>query len=208
MDHQVKIRGFRIELGEIEAALRECPGVDEAVVLTHETAGAERRLVAYVAHGSAGPPPATDLRSQLASKLPAYMVPSSWAFLEALPLTPNGKVDRRALAQMEGEAETGRDAIVAPRTPTEKAVAAIWTDVIGVSVVGVHDNFFDVGGHSLDAARIVSRLRSVFGIDIVLRTLFERPTVAGLSEIVDAMLLLADAPGKGPADAGREETEI
>ncbi|HEV2844442.1 MAG TPA: amino acid adenylation domain-containing protein, partial [Thermoanaerobaculia bacterium] len=174
-DNQVKIRGFRIELGEIEAHLGRQPGVSEAVVIARDTPGIGRRLVAYVV----GEVPVESLREALKSRLPAYMVPSAFVKLEALPLTPNGKVDRKALPELE--AERGLEQFVSPRTPTEEILAGIWCGVLGLERVGVHQDFFDLGGHSLIATQVVSRVRDVFGVEIPLRLLFESPTVASLA---------------------------
>ena len=181
-DHQVKLRGFRIELGEIEACVIEQPGVREAVVLVREDAG-DKRLVAYVVadEGQAVEPAA--LREALQRKLPQYMVPSHFVLLDALPLTPNGKLDRRALPAPEVGAS--RVEYVAPRTPTEERLARIWAEVLGVEPVGVHDDFFELGGHSLRTIEVLSRIRTVCGMDMPLRVLFEATTVEELARHVD-----------------------
>ncbi|MFJ3084598.1 amino acid adenylation domain-containing protein [Streptomyces halstedii] len=181
-DHQVKVRGFRIELGESESVLREHPAVDGAVVLTRaHTPGAER-LVAYVtARPGAGRPTAEDLRLHLAEALPDYMVPRSFVVLDHMPLDPHGKVDRRALA---AHGDTGTEQaldFVAPRTATERTVASIWERILGVSRVGVLDNFYDLGGHSLLATQIISRVRAELGVELSLRQVLESPTVAALA---------------------------
>jgi acyl carrier protein len=149
----------------------------------------------------------TALREHLRSRLPAYMVPSSLVPLERLPLTPTGKVDRKALESMDSGATVPRADHVAPRTPTEETMASIWAATLEASSLGVHDNFFEAGGHSLGAARIVTRLRSAFGVDVGMRSLFERPTVAGLSELVDMLLLAGGSPG-AQTGADREEMEF
>jgi amino acid adenylation domain-containing protein len=177
-DFQVKIRGFRVEPGEVEAVLGTHPAVREAAVAVRGE-GAARRLVAYVvpAEGAAADAPA--LRAHVAAHLPEYMVPAAWVVLESMPLTPSGKVDRRALpAPDPAAAPAGR---VPPRTPAEELVAGIWERILGVRP-GVHDNFFDLGGHSLRATQVVSRVREAFGAELPLRALFEAPTVAGLAE--------------------------
>jgi amino acid adenylation domain-containing protein len=182
LDHQVKIRGFRIELGEVEAALRRHPGLRDAVVLA---AGEEsdRRLVAYLVAAQEPAPGARELRGFLAARLPDFMVPVAFAVLPALPLTPNGKVDRRALPAL---ASGGAAALfVAPRTPTEEVIAALWADLLGCERVGVQDSFFELGGHSLLAARAVARLREPFGVELPLTALLERPTVAELAAAVE-----------------------
>jgi acyl carrier protein len=184
-DDQVKIRGFRIEPGEIEAALSQHPGVREAVVVAREDEPGQKRLVAYVV-GKEGMLGRSDLRGFLKEKLPEYMVPSAFVALEALPLTPNGKVDRLALPAPEGRPEL-EEGHVAPRTPTEEVLSRIWAQVLGLDRVGVHDNFFELGGHSLLATRVVSRVREFFQIELSLQTIFEAPTVAGLSHSVETL---------------------
>ncbi|HVB29717.1 MAG TPA: amino acid adenylation domain-containing protein [Terriglobia bacterium] len=189
-DHQVKIRGFRIELGEIEAALRQHPTVREAAVLAREDAPGgplasfrrEKRLVAYVVAEST----ADELRRFLKDKLPDHMVPSVFVLLDALPLLPNGKIDRRALPAPDRSRPELDKAFVAPRTPTEELLAEIWAQVLDIERVGIYDNFFDLGGHSLLATQLVSRMREAFQVEILLRRLFEVPTVAGLAESIEA----------------------
>ena len=184
-DNQVKVRGHRVELGEIEAVLARHSAVRECIVVVRDESG-DNRLVAYiVAESEQQPPPAEDLRHYLGEKLPDYMTPSRFVFLEALPLTPNGKVDRRALPAPDA---TRDDLIVtyfAPQTPTEEMLANIWSDVLGVEQVGVRDNFFDLGGHSLLATRVMSRIREAFSVEIPLRELFDQPTVWELALRVD-----------------------
>ncbi|HVS00913.1 MAG TPA: amino acid adenylation domain-containing protein, partial [Thermoanaerobaculia bacterium] len=174
IDFQVKVRGFRIELGEVEAVLGSHPEVRESVVVARDG-----RLVAYVvARGEA-----QDLREHLRDRLPEYMVPSAFVFLEAFPLTPSGKVDRKALPAPE--ISRGSDGeYAAPSNPTEELLAGIWAEVLGLDRVGVRDSFFSLGGHSLLATRVVSRIRETFGVEVPLRRLFEAPTVAGLARVV------------------------
>ncbi|KTT64436.1 AMP-binding enzyme, partial [Sphingomonas sanguinis] len=164
-DHQVKIRGFRIELGEIEARLAEHADVGEAVVVAREDEAGDKRLVAYVvaagdAAAATAPERAAVLRAHLGALLPDYMVPAAYVALEALPLTPNGKLDRKALPAPEGDAFT-RQAYEAPQGPVEEALAAIWSELLGVEQVSRHDNFFELGGHSLLAIRLLSRVRQL-----------------------------------------------
>jgi amino acid adenylation domain-containing protein len=180
LDHQVKLRGFRIELGEIEAVLGGYPAVQEAVVLAREDLPGEKRLAAYVVPAPARAPSTTELRTFLQAKLPEYMVPTAFVYLDALPLTPNGKLDRQALPAPDLARPALDDAFVAPRTPVEEKVVEIWAQVLGVEQVGIHDNFFELGGHSLLATRVMSRLRDTFHMELPLRSLFEAPTVAGL----------------------------
>ena len=185
IDHQVKIRGFRIELGEIEAVLQRHAAVREAVVVAREDEPGVKRLVAYLVSASKPAPSVSELRSFLLKGLPDYMIPSVFVVIDSLPLTPSGKVDRRALPVPSGDWVATADRYVAPRTAVEEVVAGMWAEVLRVARVGVEDNFFELGGHSLLATQIVSRIRDHFQVELPLRALFERPTVAGLAEIVD-----------------------
>jgi amino acid adenylation domain-containing protein len=182
IDQQVKIRGFRIELGEIEAVLSLHPQVREAVVVVRvEPAG--KRLVAYIVPKS-GSILTSELRSFLGDKLAEFMVPSAFVMLESLPLTPNGKIDRQQLAMLEQAHSELDGMIVAPRTPVEEVLAGIWAEVLGLEQVGIHHNFFELGGHSLLATQVISRIHDSLGVDLPLRTLFERQTIADLGEVV------------------------
>ncbi len=205
-DDQVKIRGFRIEPGEIEALLLSLPGVHEAVVAVREdrsggTSG-DRRLVAYVV-GDLGDTEIEGLRRSVRDKLPDYMVPSAFVVLPELPLTPNGKVDRRALPAPGPQA--GEGGYVAPRTPVEEVLAGICAEVLGLELVGRDGHFFELGGHSLLATRAISRLRSAFGIELPLRVLFERPTVAELAAVVEEARRGGQAPAAPPLVAVSRE---
>ncbi|MCA9541322.1 MAG: amino acid adenylation domain-containing protein, partial [Myxococcales bacterium] len=183
LDFQVKIRGFRIELGEIEAALGRHSAVRQCVVMARTDDGGEARLVAYIA-GDATPVAA--LRANLAESLPGYMIPSAFMWLDAMPLTPNGKVDRKALPAPELDREALSAGFVAPRTPTEAALAAIWSEVLGLDVVGANDDFFELGGHSLRATQVASRIAAKLGAEVPLRALFEATTVAAQARLVEA----------------------
>ncbi len=189
VDHQIKLRGMRIEPGEVEAALTAHPGVAEAAVLAR-TDGPEARLVAYVVGAGGPPPPAEELHRHLAGCLPQPMVPAAFVALDALPRTPAGKVARAALPEPGSARPLAAASYVAPRTPTEAALAQVWAEVLGVERVGVEDNFFELGGHSLLATRVVARVREAFDLELSLRALFEAPTVAALAarvvELVEA----------------------
>jgi amino acid adenylation domain-containing protein len=175
VDHQVKVRGFRIELGEIEARLVEHAGVREAVVLAREDTPGDTRLVAYVV---GDPAAAADvLRAHLGQTLPAHMVPAAYVRMHALPLTPNGKLDRKALPAPEGDAYARRG-YEAPVGEREEALAEIWADVLGVERVGRWDHFFALGGHSLAAVRVISRVRQALGEEAAVADLFARPVLA------------------------------
>jgi amino acid adenylation domain-containing protein len=199
-DQQVKIRGYRIELGEIEQVLREQAALREAVVTAAEVRPGDTRLVAFVVPEEPGAVDASRLRAQLSRLLPDYMVPVHYVELAALPLTPNGKVDRRALPRPNLEA-VSMVAYVPPDGETETQVAAIWAEVLGVERVGRMDAFFDLGGHSLSAMQAVARVQSVRGVDVVVRTLFDNPTVAAFAAAVDAQLKRRIEPRR----TGREE---
>ena len=180
----MKLRGFRIELGEIEAALTHAEGVRQAVVLLREDTPGDKRLVAYLVPEVEESFSTTELRRQLQTALPDYMVPSAFVLLSELPLNANGKVNRKALPVPESTGATS--GYVAPRTSTEQIVADIWAEVLKVEQVGVEDNFFDLGGHSLLAAQVVSRLRTACKVELKLRALFEAGTVAALAEVIEA----------------------
>ena len=187
IDHQVKIRGYRIELGEIEFVLSQHPEVEEAIVIAREYEPGNQRLVAYIVPKVA-PVTNKDLRQFLQVQLPEYMIPSAFALLEAFPLLPNGKVDRQALPTPEEINSDRSETFVAPRTPVEEIIAGIWTEVLVVKQVGIHDNFFELGGHSILATQIVSRIRETLQVELMLRSLFESPTVAGLAAQIEAIL--------------------
>ncbi|MCA1579781.1 MAG: AMP-binding protein, partial [Acidobacteria bacterium] len=180
-DHQVKVRGYRIELGEIEAALRSHVGVQDAVVVVRESAG-EKRLVSYVVSAAGETVNSGQLREWLRQRLPDYMVPSVFVPLAELPLTPNGKVDRKALPDAEFGAALNN--FVAPRDNVEMELAQIWSEVLSVEEVGVRDDFFDLGGHSMIATRMMYRIEQVFGRKIPLAALFESPTVEHLATLL------------------------
>ncbi|WP_395672290.1 amino acid adenylation domain-containing protein [Inquilinus sp.] len=182
IDHQVKLRGFRIELGEIEAALVRSEAVLQAAVIDREDRSGDRYLAAYVVlqAGAALDPAA--LRHELVRHLPDYMVPATFTALDALPLTPSGKLDRKALPEPERQSSAG---FVAPRTPTEETLAAIWAETFGVERVGVDDNFFELGGHSMLVAQLITRVKATFAVNLPLAMVFEVSTIAGLAEKID-----------------------
>ena len=181
-DNQVKVRGYRIELGEIETVIREQEGVKEAVVVA-EDRGEERSLVGYVV---AEEWKEKEWREGLKKRLPEYMVPGVWVRLEKIPLTENGKVDRKALPT--AEEVSGEREYVAPRNEMEQLLAEIWGEVLRVERVGATDNFFELGGHSLLATQVMSRVREVFGVEVALREVFDKPSVGELAEEIEKEL--------------------
>ncbi len=185
IDTQVKMRGFRIELEEIEAVLSQHPDIKQVVVIIREGEPGNKYLVAYLLTKD-NPPTASTLRNFLNKKLPEYMIPTAFVFLEEFPLTPNGKINRRALPAPDTSQRSLEVNFVSPRTPTERELATIWTEVLGLKQVGIHDNFFELGGHSLLATQVISRLRETFSLDFPLRYLFENPTITELAQKVIA----------------------
>jgi amino acid adenylation domain-containing protein len=187
LDNQVKIRGFRIELGEIEVALSQHPDVLQNVVIVREDIPGDKRLVAYLVPQPETALSTSELRCLLKQKLPDYMVPSFFVMLDTLPLTVNGKVDRRALPAPEMARSELSQTFVAPKTPIQEMLALMWAEVLGIEQVGIHDNFFELGGHSLLATQLIGRVREAFSIELPLRDLFESPTIAGLSEVIETV---------------------
>ncbi|MFK3982285.1 amino acid adenylation domain-containing protein [Micromonospora sp. NPDC050397] len=185
-DQQVKLRGYRIELGEIETALRAQDTIRDAVVVTWRASAEDVRLVAYMVPTAPVPDPAafwSTLRPALASHLPDYMLPATLVPVDRFPRTGSGKIDRRALPEPVWR-EAGGGGPVAPRTPVEEQLARLWREVLGAAEVGVHDNFFALGGHSLTATRLIARIRATLGVDLPLRLLFSAPTIAELAALV------------------------
>jgi amino acid adenylation domain-containing protein len=204
IDHQVKIRGFRIELGEIDGALASCEVVKDGIVTVVDSADGDKRLVAYiVGHDEVMQGNLIDLtRRHLSECLPQYMLPAAYVVLDRLPLTPNGKIDRRALP--EPEFDIGDNHIL-PRTNTEQAIAGVWRDMFSRSAVGIHDDFFALGGHSLMAVQFVSRIRQAAAIDLAVRDLFAYPTLETLAAFVDGKTPTMRHPNLVPIRPAKEE---
>lgn len=188
-DSQIKIRGYRIELGEIESMLGRHPAILQNAVILREDAPGNKQLVAYYITEDDSTVPWVELRQYLGEYLPDYMVPAVAMELDAMPKTPNGKIDRKSLPlPSDLRSGVGETSYVAPTTPTEQDVAEIWQTVMGIDKVGIHDNFFDLGGHSLHATRVLARLRNDLNVEVPLRTMFTTPTVAGLSIAITELL--------------------
>ncbi len=197
-DTQVKVRGYRIELGEIEAALRALPAVRDAVVVAQEARG-DKRLAAWVVPDEGCTPTAGELRAALQASLPAYMVPAVFTCIAELPVTPSGKVDRRAVARLQAEEarDLGAD-FAGPRSQVEEMLAEIWSDLLGVERVGIHDDFFQLGGHSLLVAKLASRVRQAFRVELPMVEVFKKPTVADLAAAVERAERAAEVPELPP----------
>ena len=185
MDNQVKIRGYRIELGEIEAVLNEHSMVRECVVMAEPDKSGSNRLVAYLVASSEVAPKVEALRAFLGQKLPEYMMPSAFVFLDAMPLTPGRKIDRRALPSTSGIRPELEAAFVPPRNEMEKSIAAIWEQVLGLKQIGVYDNFFDLGGHSLLMAQVYDRVRKIVDKKISMLDLLEYPSISSLARFLN-----------------------
>ncbi|MBD2336733.1 amino acid adenylation domain-containing protein [Calothrix sp. FACHB-156] len=183
IDHQVKIRGFRIELGEIESVLTQHDSVKETVVIAREDEPGNKRLVAYVVVNSETAPSMNELRRFLQEKLPEYMIPSAFVAIAKIPLTPNGKVDRRALPIPDQRPELEK-AFVAPSNAIEIDLAQIWSEVLGIQLIGIRDNFFDLGGNSLLAVKLFTQIEKKFGQKLPLATLLQSPTIEQLASIL------------------------
>lgn len=184
LDNQVKIRGFRIELGEVEAALRAQPAVKQAVVTAREDTPGDKRLVAYAVPHPDQTLAAADLRRYLAEKLPDYMIPSTFVILEAIPVTANGKLDRRALPIPVAERSQSGQAYIAPTGELEIVLANLWCKLLKFDRVGIHDNFFDLGGNSLLSLQVVSRVKQELNIDLPVVKLFQHPTISALAKYI------------------------
>ncbi|HYH47519.1 MAG TPA: amino acid adenylation domain-containing protein, partial [Thermoanaerobaculia bacterium] len=191
-DRQVKVRGFRVEPGEIEEALAGHPAVRETAVMVEQVRPGDLRLVAYAAGPGLAAAGAGALRDHLRRRLPEHMVPARFVLLDALPLTPSGKVDRGALALLRGEAVPGREP-APPQTEVEQMLAEMWSEVLGLdrgaAALGIHDDFFDLGGHSLNATQVLRRIKETLGVEVPVRRFFAAPTIAELAVAVAEELM-------------------
>ena len=193
-DDQIKLRGFRIELGEIEAVLKQHPSVRQAVVDVRSSSSGDRRLVAYLVMEGDKRPDLSAVRGFLKTKLPDYMIPSAFMFLESIPVSPSGKLNRRALPDMDEAPAELPSGPAEPLTPVHQGIATIFSEVLEVRQVGLHDNFFELGGHSLLATRVISRLRDRFQIEMTPRVLFEAPTVEELAARTSDVIVQSTSP--------------
>ena len=197
-DHQIKMRGYRIELGEIEAVLGSHPGVRECVVIIREDEPGDQRLVGYVVARPGSPFDPDAARSTLRAKLPAYMVPSALVTLSSLPLTPNGKINRKALPIPEETVAlpTSPEVVM---NPVQCRVAEIWRDLLQIKRVSLHDNFFDVGGHSMMVVKLHHALNREFGSELTLTDLFQQTTVAMQANRLSSVATLGCCSASGPS---------
>ena len=185
-DSQVKIRGHRVELTEIEMALTDLPSIKDAVVIAGPDRFNQKCIIAYLVPKRYPRPMVTELRRALGERLPEHMIPSVFVFLREFPLAPNGKLDRKSLPEPDYSRPELETPYVAPRTPFEVELAEIWAAVLGLDRVGLHDNFFDLGGHSLTATRVVSQVIKKFQFEMPLQSLFVAPTVAEMAAVIEA----------------------
>jgi len=204
-DDQVKINGVRVELGEVEAALRDHPKITDCSVICWKAADQANRLVAFVVMDPKSTPDPWALRLYLADILPSYLLPSEFQFRKSLPVTPNGKTDKSALTPAQNS-EIPESYSLTTRNAIESEILEIWVDLLGHDRLGINDHFFQVGGHSLLAMRLIARLNSRFHIEISLRFFLEMPTIAALAKMVESLLSLTQKPVSIPE--GYETGEI
>jgi acyl carrier protein len=189
IDQQIKILGHRIEPAEIEAAINRHPRIASSVVVAHDGEVSDKRLAAYFTTTNCVTPTASELREFLQASLPDYMLPSLFVKIDALPVTANGKIDRSALPEPASENTLRDEEFVAPQSPIEKRLAGIVRELLHLASVSVNDNFFLLGGHSLLGTQLIVKIRSAFGVDLTLRSLFEAPTIAELSLEIERLIV-------------------
>ncbi|POZ49834.1 non-ribosomal peptide synthetase [Methylovulum psychrotolerans] len=206
IDNQVKLRGYRIELGEIEAVLRRYPGIHEAVVLAREDQPGDKRLVAYLLHPQQGQPDSSALALFVKAELPDYMLPSAFVVLAEWPLTPNGKLDRQALPAPDLLSLRLGHNYAPPSSATEEAMVVIWQEVLGISPIGVHDDFFELGGDSLFAMQLLVRIEEHFHNELPLSLLFDEPTISSFAKQLDVVLKQNNAGKHTPIQALRRKS--
>ena len=202
-DFRAKVRGYRVEFAEVEQALLDYSGINTAVAAVRQDRNKNDYLVAYYTSDAAPAPAPEALRHHLSSRLPSYMIPTAFVALDKLPLTPNGKIDRAALPDA-AQPGTGRAAPAAkPRDRVESAVLDIWRRVLDIEIIGIHDNFFDLGGHSLHAMRILFAAATAFNVQLSIRDFFDAPTIADMAA---ALIRLSHAEGHLAAEVERLES--
>jgi acyl carrier protein len=182
---QVKIRGFRIELGEIESALLQHPEIRQAAVIPENCGNGENRLVAYMVRANGASPGDREIRAFLRQRLPAYMIPSALAWLDALPMNHNGKLDTKALPAVDLDA-TSDERLAPAETDVQKQLVEIWEDLLNRRPIGIRDSFFELGGHSLMAMRLFTRIAQKWNVDLSLQRIFDSPTVAELASTIES----------------------
>jgi len=183
-DFQVKVRGYRVEIAAVEKALLNLENIKEAVVVDGEDSIGEKRLIAYLVCDTQPAPSASSLRSALFQNLPDYMIPATFVMLDALPLNPYGKVDRKALPQPDNSRPELENPFIPARTPIEQTLTEIWSEVLNLNSVGIHDKFLDLGGNSLLGIRIISRVIRTFQVNLSLKSLFATPTIAKMAVLI------------------------
>jgi amino acid adenylation domain-containing protein len=208
IDEQVKIRGYRVEPGEIATVLGQHPAVSSGVVVAREDTPGEKELVAYMVPAAGATLNAGELRDFLRQRLPDYMVPGQFVSLDSLPLNANGKLDRSALPKPNGNGLRQGEAYVGPRTPVEEALVKILAPLLKLERVGVNDNFFLLGGHSLLGTQLIARVGETFGVDLTLLKLFDHPTVAGMSVEIEDLILAKLAAGAADSAGDRNRSVV
>jgi acyl carrier protein len=188
IDQQVKIRGFRVELGEIESVLGSHEAIQQAIVLAFSHQSGGKYLAAYIILNHGHPTDGNIFRKYLKQKLPEFMIPGRFVFLDSFPMTPSGKIDRLRFPKPELTRPELNNQIVRPRTPTEKTLLKIWTEVLGINEIGVYDNFFELGGHSLMVTQVVSRVNQRYPMSLSIRNIFDSPTIADLAIIIEGQI--------------------
>ncbi|MEK8021435.1 MAG: phosphopantetheine-binding protein, partial [Candidatus Parabeggiatoa sp.] len=188
IDHQVKVRGFRIELGEIEVALSQHPTVQDVIVIVREDIPGDKRLIAYLVAKPQQMLSTTTLRRFLQNQVPDYMIPSAFVRLEALPLTPNGKIDRKALPQPESESASLETSYLAPQTEIETQIETVLKALLRVNQIGIQDNFFELGAHSLLLVQAQEKLVTVLNREVPVLALFQYPTISALADYLASSL--------------------
>jgi len=187
-DFQVKVRGYRVEIAAVEKTLRDLEYIKEAVVVDREDSIGEKQLIAYLVCDTQAAPSASSLRSALSQNLPDYMIPATFVMLDALPLNPYGKVDRKALPEPDNSRPELETPFIPARTPVEQTLTEIWSEVLNINSVGIHDNFLYLGGNSLLGTRIINRVINTFQANLSLKSLFETLTIAEMAVLIDANL--------------------